>query len=640
MAGGSKGGGPGPDSSKSASSFESAGDRLRFTVELRPEETTIVSWKKLVREANLSRSGKPDPSVSEPEILPRLVSVPPLPPVAGASVEPSAEKEQKDPQGQAGSTRLNTVIERIERMYAGSGSSDDEDVMLDNVPDDDEYDTDDSFIDDAELDDYFQVDNSAVKHHGFFVNRGKLERVEPTISSNQQPKKRRHKDLAKGKNESDDGRNPNKTAKLVNKGKNASSVFQTIPTNQPRIVGMPNIPGEDMQFQAAHVDAAEFSIKKKSSDLHATEDSSGFLGVGAIRQSMDIDEQMLENVSLKKHSIKLKETEPNDAAACRSNDKSSYPSKTHYGKQSSKVDDLDRPIEQKVKGGLLGKIDLNAPPNRESVPTTATPMPRKQGSSVRPKVTKLEKAIMELKQIVAESRPPSTEVQDPDNSSPAVKKRVPSEIRQKLLKVATLAQTSYGEIPVDVINRLMSIVGHLMQLRTLKVAVPVLSDGGHCVCVWLNVFADVSRYFAYVVPEFSMHLPTLDTFFSVFSGSLSDREKLTNKKVLPPKPKDATNVSQSSHIHEKPLSSVSRSPLTKKPVFSARKPVALAHGPKVDKRNEEMAKTSTNGNPVDAVTSNSVPKKKLKKKPNPEALDAQVRLEKLALSPTDERPKL
>lgn len=26
-------------------------------------------------------------------------------------------------------------------------------------------------------DDYFQVDNSAIKHNGFFVNRGKLERM-------------------------------------------------------------------------------------------------------------------------------------------------------------------------------------------------------------------------------------------------------------------------------------------------------------------------------------------------------------------------------------------------------------------------------------------------------------------------------
>lgn len=35
--------------------------------------------------------------------------------------------------------------------FQGDGSSDEEDVVLDDVPDDDEYDTEDSFIDDTEL---------------------------------------------------------------------------------------------------------------------------------------------------------------------------------------------------------------------------------------------------------------------------------------------------------------------------------------------------------------------------------------------------------------------------------------------------------------------------------------------------------
>ncbi|KAJ0792384.1 hypothetical protein HanOQP8_Chr01g0017461 [Helianthus annuus] len=57
----------------------------------------------------------------------------------------------------------------------GKNSSDEEDLSV--VLDDDEYDTEDSFIDDAELDDYFQVDNSAIKHDEFFVNHGKSERM-------------------------------------------------------------------------------------------------------------------------------------------------------------------------------------------------------------------------------------------------------------------------------------------------------------------------------------------------------------------------------------------------------------------------------------------------------------------------------
>ncbi|MFS7960591.1 hypothetical protein Hanom_Chr08g00704881 [Helianthus anomalus] len=68
------------------------------------------------------------------------------------------------------SSRFSAVIENIERLYMGKNSSDEED--LNDVHDDDEYDTEDSFIDDAEL-----VDNLAIKLDEFFLNRGKLERM-------------------------------------------------------------------------------------------------------------------------------------------------------------------------------------------------------------------------------------------------------------------------------------------------------------------------------------------------------------------------------------------------------------------------------------------------------------------------------
>ncbi|KAL3619957.1 hypothetical protein CASFOL_034869 [Castilleja foliolosa] len=63
MAEGVGGGGPEP---KPTSSYESSGDRLRFTVELRPGETPIVSWKKLLKEATSSKPKRPGPSVSFP----------------------------------------------------------------------------------------------------------------------------------------------------------------------------------------------------------------------------------------------------------------------------------------------------------------------------------------------------------------------------------------------------------------------------------------------------------------------------------------------------------------------------------------------------------------------------------------------
>ena len=48
---------------RAQSSFVKKGDRQMFTVELRPGETTIVSWKKLMKDANKVNNG----SASAPE---------------------------------------------------------------------------------------------------------------------------------------------------------------------------------------------------------------------------------------------------------------------------------------------------------------------------------------------------------------------------------------------------------------------------------------------------------------------------------------------------------------------------------------------------------------------------------------------
>ncbi|KAI3460559.1 hypothetical protein Pfo_017222 [Paulownia fortunei] len=735
MVEGSEGGGPEPGpGSKPASSFESAGGRLRFTVELRPGETTIVSWKKLLREANSSKSNRPGPSVSGPSYEAQRQPIsqppPPPPPVAPSSSKQPAENEPKDSQAQGGSNRLSTVIERIERMYAGNGSSDEEDVVLDNVPDDDEYDTDDSFIDDTELDDYFQVDNSAIKHDGFFVNRGKLERIEPTISKNQQPKKRRRKDLTKGHDGSDDGQNPNKIVKIGNKGR-TSALIQRNSTSQSHRVAMPNIHGEAMQIQASPSNAAEVSLKKKTVDAQTTLDPSGLLNGDAIRHDTDTDQQRPGVLSSKNHICKWKESEPQDTLTQKSNDQTSHVSKSHSGKQLNKVADLDQPIQPKEKGGLAERFDLNVPSNRDSLPTTkAAVMQRKEGPSVRPKSTTLEKAIRELEKIVAEFRPPSTEAQDPDNSSQAVKRRLPAEIKQKLGKVARLAQASYGKIPKDVINRLMSIVGHLMQIRTLKRNLKVMANMGLSAkqekddriqkikqevaeMVKLRILymkskveqqAGNSDDFQEAGPEEKEALKRKYSMDDVLENKIcdlydlyverleedsgppvrrlyeelvvlwpsgfmdtngikraiyrakdrrglcslqKDREKIKKKKVLAPKAEDAINFTQALHFHEKLSDSRDHGfTLTSKPVLSAavahgavRVPVTFANGPNVDKLKQEKMKGSSSSNPIDVIPSNVLPKKKVKRKPNAEVVEAQFRLEKLVVSQVEERPK-
>lgn len=180
----SGGGVVGGGASSSSSTLLSGGGRQKFEVELRPGETTIVSWKKLIKDANKAANNKNDNKA------PPVVSAPPVPvpiPVAAnpaldsriapVSVQGNpAEDEANDaPPG----SHFRAVIEKIERLYMGKNSSDEED--LNDVPDDDEYDTEDSFIDDTKLDEYFQVDNSAIKHDGFFVNRGKLERTSVSL---------------------------------------------------------------------------------------------------------------------------------------------------------------------------------------------------------------------------------------------------------------------------------------------------------------------------------------------------------------------------------------------------------------------------------------------------------------------------
>lgn len=67
------------DSLRASSSFLKAGDRQMFTVELRPGETTIVSWKKLIKDANKvngpSTSAPEPPAIAHPRLESRIAPV-------------------------------------------------------------------------------------------------------------------------------------------------------------------------------------------------------------------------------------------------------------------------------------------------------------------------------------------------------------------------------------------------------------------------------------------------------------------------------------------------------------------------------------------------------------------------------------
>ncbi|KAL2585776.1 hypothetical protein AAZV13_13G014300 [Glycine max] len=457
--------GGGDDSSSAAarapSSFVKKGDRQMFTVELRPGETTIVSWKKLMKDANKVNNG----SASAPEHR-----APNANPALESRIAPGQPMEIEE-QGAPQTNRFSAVIEKIERLYMGKDSSDEEDAL--DVPDD-QYDTDDSFIDDAELDEYFEVDNSSIKHDGFFVNRGKLERInEPPVLPIQQAKKRRRKDVPKNPGEHIDSHVSNKHVKV---GKTAAGKTASLPVkntiSSSHNLGVPGEHYEDMTFQN-QLDVSGISLKRKTADTRPMLDPPvcSKVSTNAPAAAEDAEKQKTRVLQSKNTSDKYKDASGLlDTSRQKYHEKSaSAKSKSQPGKISISVDNLEKAGRSKDKNDIHELPDLNLYVGKSAIQAPKSEnVLKKDGSSARPKTTTLEKAIRELEKIVAESRPPTMENQEVDTTPQGVKRRLPREIKLKLAKVARLAQASQGKVSKELLNRLMSILGHLIQLRTLK----------------------------------------------------------------------------------------------------------------------------------------------------------------------------
>ncbi|KAK9096175.1 hypothetical protein Sjap_021672 [Stephania japonica] len=458
-------------------------DRQRFSVELKPGETTFVSWKKLVKDAartaaaagNLPSAQSamaPPPSGAHPALESRIA--PPGQP---------AEAELNEPP----SNRFSAVIEKIERLYMvdcvlglslflgifidGKHSSDEEE--LGDTPDDDQYDTEDSFIDDADLDEYFEVDKSTTKHNGFFVNRGVLEhmqaignnlvslgRDEPVESPNHPLNKGRKKELKRPRREKDGEHVPNKHAK-------GNEKMKAGPRSVPSIGNKLSSPSQGVAAIRDHnrddklpnqMTLPIVNSEKKSVSSKVKLDTSLTPYVQNMEASIvpieaKISEAQMTIVSLPS-SIDVIHQGSQDKAGSETQSKNLL-SGTNEPEKPTKVRE-----KEKNSSHSISKCSLQT--------MKAPSVHLKEGSSGRPKGAMLERAIRELEMIVAESRPPTMEVQDTDTSSQAVKKRLPREVKQKLAKVARLAQSSQGKISEELIQRLMNTLGDRVQLKTLK----------------------------------------------------------------------------------------------------------------------------------------------------------------------------
>ncbi|XP_074272591.1 ubinuclein-2-like isoform X2 [Silene latifolia] len=434
---------PSPATARTATS-EKVGDRMRFTVEIRPGETTIVSWKKLMKDAAKAEGGGTSATAAvTAEVTAATAAVPALE-ARLAPVQPAANEDPPAP------NRFSAVIEKIERLYKGKDSSDEED--LNDVPDDDQYDTEDSFIDDAELDEYFQVDKSKTKHDGYFVNKGILEKVvEPTESANPQPNKRRRKDVAKAAGSSDDGQGPRKRMKEGNKGTGKSLLSEkgVLHTSEGPIAKC----SSESKFQNHHKIVANDKPLLDSS-LRISHDD------GSLTLAQISEKQKIGSFPAKKTSSKLKESRGNG-------DRTESIHNSH-----SLINDSGETkivLHQKDNSVMRERIDLNLPDTKHSIQPVKNPvMHKKEISSGKSKANVLEKAIRDLEKSVAESRPPAVDALDGDSSSPYIKRRLPREIMQKLAKVARLAHASNGTVSNELLSRLMGFLGHLCQVRTLK----------------------------------------------------------------------------------------------------------------------------------------------------------------------------
>ncbi|XP_073388997.1 ubinuclein-2 isoform X2 [Physcomitrium patens] len=432
--------------------------RQRFFVELKDEETTVVSWKKLVSDAEgkLGSAKLPDaPAGANPALEARIA-----PEIGAGSVAGNEDPLPQVP------NRFSSVIERIERLYKGGDSDDD---GAEDSPDEDQYDTDDPFIDDEELNEYFMVEEAKTKHTGFFINRGALEKINvPTPSPAVLPKKRRRREPKKDKKDE-------KEVKRRMKGRIKVAARQYPLHSENFAVGDPQISREHNLSRIQSSDPEEISS-----------DSDAFLR-GPSRVSYKQEKQDFAEVDNNGGTVErpLEATVTLNTETVFGGGRNAQ-SKVEYKYDEKKWKEAAREPKGVMKVSESLKMKMMQQSVKEDGPrdsdggggqavagfTSLSPGPIEPSPGRRgwPKGTVMERAIQDLIKMVALLCPQSAEgeVQEAPSQPGAKAKRLPREVKTRLAKVARLAQAKQGKVPDELVVRLHGILGHIMRPNTLK----------------------------------------------------------------------------------------------------------------------------------------------------------------------------
>ncbi|XP_012483413.1 ubinuclein-1 isoform X5 [Gossypium raimondii] len=360
--------------------------RQRFTIELRPGETTIVSWKRLIKDAQDT-----SPHLTAPN-------------------------------------------------------------------------TEDS------LDECCRDDKSTSKQNGLLVKFDKLECTNEIVLSVAQPSRKRSKNMAEAQGEKVGDHEPSKHVK-VEQGRLNFVATNAVPREQSFVLLQNLDANSEHDKKLLDLFSTSVSSIRTTTNIGTKFEHSSCIGVSnkdaSISPSNSEDVDKYRRVTV--HSNNLE----NNTNSLATNQK--YVEKKPCKKLESPVrklmiendvEGISTKVEQREKScGELPDLNLPVYPMQSE---KSHSLQSKDVSNLRTKGIMLERAMRELEKVVAESRLSTMEVQDIDASSTTIKRRLPCEVKQKLAKVARLARSSQGKISKELINNLMNILGHSVQLRTLK----------------------------------------------------------------------------------------------------------------------------------------------------------------------------